>query len=53
MMNNPVGAQVGRFTNAHALPNSEDDNLWSTFDISVGLDDGFEVSSYEAEVKRF
>jgi hypothetical protein len=53
MMNNPVGTQVGRFTNAHALPNSEDDNLWSTFDISVGLDDGFEVSSYEAEVKRF
>jgi hypothetical protein len=28
MMHNPVDAQVGRFTNAHALPNSEDDNLW-------------------------
>jgi hypothetical protein len=52
MMNNPVGAQVGRFTNAHALPNSEDDNLWSTFDISVGHDDGFEVPSYEAVVEQ-
>ena len=52
LMNNPVDAWVGRFTKANALPNSADDNFWSTFDISVGLNDGFEVPSYEAVVER-
>jgi hypothetical protein len=42
MMNNPIDARAGR-SNAHALPNSEGDNLWLTFDISVGLDDGIKV----------
>jgi hypothetical protein len=37
MINNPTDARVGRFTNA--------------FDISVGLDDGFKVPSYEAVVE--
>jgi hypothetical protein len=30
----------------------KNDNLWSTFDISVGHDDGFEVPSYEAVVEQ-
>jgi hypothetical protein len=38
MMNNLIDAPVGRFTNVHALSNSEDDSLWSMFNISVGLD---------------
>ncbi len=51
MMNTPVDVQVGRFTNAHKLPSSEDDNLWTTFDVSVGRGDVFKVPSYEAVVE--
>jgi hypothetical protein len=40
MIHNPVDARVGRCTDANALTNSDDDNLWCTFDITAGLDDG-------------
>lgn len=33
-------------------PTHEDNNLWSTFDISVGLDGGFKVLPYEAVVEQ-
>jgi len=52
IMSNPVDARNGSFGSVIALPNGDDENLWSTFDVSVGLDDGFEVPSYESVVER-
>jgi hypothetical protein len=38
LQKNPNGALV----NAEAPPFSDDDNLWNTFDITIGLDDSFD-----------
>jgi hypothetical protein len=37
----PSGGNLGTLLDAEAPPFSDDDNLWNTFDITVGLDDSF------------
>jgi hypothetical protein len=48
----PIDAQVGRFTDVNALPNSDEDNLWCTFDITIGLDDGYEFPADDTVVEH-
>jgi hypothetical protein len=43
----PTDACLHRFSSAEAIPFSNDDYLWSTFDISVSLDDIFDLTSDE------
>jgi hypothetical protein len=45
LLNNPTDARLGRYSCAESPPFSNYDYLWSTFDISVGLDDSFEQPS--------
>jgi hypothetical protein len=42
LLNNPTDAWLCRFSSAEAVAFSNDDFSWSTFDISVGLDDSFD-----------
>ena len=40
-----MDAHLGRYLCAKSIPFSNDNYLWSTFDVSVGLDDSFEQPS--------
>jgi hypothetical protein len=42
MLKNQSGGNLGTLLDAEAPPFSNDDNLWNTFDITVGLDDSFD-----------
>jgi len=52
MINNPEQARLGKFSSADGIEFSDDSNLWSTFDITVGLDDVFEQPTDEAIIQR-
>ncbi len=52
MMNNPDDARAGRFLDANVFLNSDDDNLWHTFDTTVRFGGGFEVPAYMIQVKK-
>jgi hypothetical protein len=42
MLNNPSVACLEKFSDAESLPLIDDNNLWSTLNISFGLDDSFD-----------
>ena len=50
MMNNPTSAWSGNYPGSSAF--SSDENLWESFDISVGLDDVFEQPKDDIIIKR-
>jgi hypothetical protein len=52
LLNNPTDARLGRYSWAESPPFSNDDHLWSTFDISVGLDDSFDQPSDDVVISR-
>ena len=52
MINNPEQARLGKFSSADGIEFSDDSNLWSTFDITVGLDDVFEQPTDEAVIQH-
>jgi hypothetical protein len=45
LLSNPTDARLHRLSSAEAIPFSNDDYLWSTFDVSVGLGDSFGLPS--------
>ena len=52
MINNPELARLGSFHSADSMEFSNDSNLWSSFDVTVGLDDVFEQPTDEAVMQR-
>jgi hypothetical protein len=50
MIDNPAAARLGNYPGS--TPFSNDSNLWSTFDISIGLDDVFEQPTDEVIIDR-
>jgi hypothetical protein len=47
MMKNPSGGHLRTILDTEAPPFSDDDNLWNTFDITVGLDESFVQPAYK------
>jgi hypothetical protein len=50
MMNNPTSARLGNYPGSSAF--NSDENLWESFDISVGLDDVFEQPMDDIIIER-
>ncbi len=49
-MNNPTSAQLGNYPGSSAF--SSDENIWESFDISVGLDVVFEQPTDDIIIER-
>jgi hypothetical protein len=52
LLNHPTDAHLGRLSSTESVSFSNDDYLWSTFDISVGLDDSLDQHSDDIVISR-